>query len=352
MVDPVAGFSRESIEPRTRSQWRYRAALPLELDPVSLGEGVTPLLPIDVDGLEVGMKLEWFNPTCSFKDRGVSVMISLLAQQSIREILEDSSGNAGASVAAYAAAAGMDAKILVPAGTSPAKTLEARLHGATVEVVPGTRQDTADEAVRQSSARFYASHNWHPFFLQGVKLLAYEVWEDLGFEAPDAVLVPAGSGSLVLGFWLGFTELLDAGSIARLPRLLAVQPRNCQPLAAAFATGAEDVVVAQWPPTIAEGTAIAEPVRAREVLRAVRASDGVITSVSEEQIADAVKALARRGLYVEPTSAQVVAALPGLVESGVVSAGARVVAVLSGSGLKSPAALEGLAEEVRERRAS
>jgi threonine synthase len=352
MVDPVEGFSRASIEPRIRSQWRYRAALPLDLDPVSLGEGMTPLLPVDLDGLEVGMKLEWFNPTCSFKDRGVSVMISLLAQQGIREILEDSSGNAGASVAAYAAAAGIDAKILTPDGTSPAKTLEARLHGATVELVPGTRQDTAREAIIQSSARFYASHNWHPFFLEGVKLLAYEVWEDLGFEAPDAVLVPAGSGSLVLGFWLGFSELLGAGCIARLPRLLAVQPSNCQPLAAAFATGAEYVTPAEWSPTIAEGTAIAEPVRGREVLRAVRESDGVITSVTEEQIADAAITLARRGLYVEPTGAQVVAALPALAESGIVSEATRIVAVLTGSGLKSPAALSGLTAAVRERRAS
>lgn len=339
MVTPVAGFSRERIDTRIRSQWRYRAALPLELDPVSLGEGMTPLLSIDIDGVEIAVKLEWFNPTCSFKDRGVAVMISLLAQQRIRHILEDSSGNAGASVAAYAAAADMDAKILAPEGTSPAKTLQARLHGATVELVPGTRQDTAAEAIRQSGDRFYASHNWHPFFLQGVKLLAYEVWEDLGFEQPDVVLIPAGSGSLVLGFWSGFSELIGAGCISRVPRLVAVQPRNCRPLAVAFATGAEDVSPARWQPTIAEGTAIAQPVRAREVLHAVRESGGMITSVPEDQIAAAVGTLARRGLYVEPTSAQVIAALPALAESGFMSQDTRTVAVLTGSGLKSPSAL-------------
>jgi threonine synthase len=209
------------------------------------------------------------------------------------------------------------------------------VHGAAVELVPGSRQDTAAAAIRRSDDRFYASHNWHPFFLQGVKLLAYEVWENLGFEAPDVVLVPAGAGSLVLGFWLGFSELLASGCITRLPRLVAVQPRNCRPLAAAFESGADDVSAGAWQPTIAEGTAIAEPVRAREVLRAVRETSGYITAVAEDEIAAGVHTLAARGLYVEPTSAQVVAALPRLLEAAVVTSDERIIAVLTGSGLKS-----------------
>jgi threonine synthase len=340
MVTPVTGFSRDRIDARIRSQWRYHAALPLELSAISLGEGCTPLLSLELDGLRLAVKAEWFNPTCSFKDRGVSVMIALLAAQQIRRILEDSSGNGGASVAAYAAAAGMDAAILAPEGTSAEKTLQARVHGAAVELVPGSRQDTAAEAVRRSDERFYASHNWHPFFLQGVKLLAYEVWEDLGFKAPDVVLVPAGAGSLVLGFWLGFSELLASGCITHLPRLVAVQPRNCRPLTVAFENGADDVAQAEWRPTIAEGTAISEPVRAREVLRAVRDTGGYLTSVEEDEIAAGVRTLAGHGFYVEPTSAQVVAALPGLVESGVLSSGDRIVVVLTGSGLKSATLIE------------
>jgi threonine synthase len=340
MVTPVTGFARDQIDDRTRSQWRYRAALPLELHAISLGEGRTPLLSLELHGLRLAVKAEWFNPTCSFKDRGVSVMISLLAAQQIVSLLEDSSGNGGASVAAYAAAAGMDAVILVPQGTSAEKTLQARVHGAAVELVPGSRQDTAAEAIRRSHERFYASHNWHPFFLQGVKLLAYEVWEDLGFDVPDVVLVPAGAGSLVLGFWLGFSELLASGCTGRLPRLVAVQPRNCRPLAEAYERQADDVSKAEWRPTIAEGTAIAEPVRAREVLRAVRETEGYITSVAEDEIAAGVRTLAARGLYVEPTSAQVVAALPRLVEAGVLSSADRIVAVLTGSGLKSAASIE------------
>ena len=159
------------------------------------------------------VKPEWFNPTGSFKDRGTSVMMSVLAEQGIDQILEDSSGNGGASVAAYAAAAGIRAKILAPESTSPAKLLQARAHGAEVQLVPGSRTDTSTEAIRQSQHLFYASHNWHPFFLQGIKLLAYELWEQLGFRAPDNVVIPAGAGSLVLGCDLGFTELLAAGQI-------------------------------------------------------------------------------------------------------------------------------------------
>ncbi len=182
------------------------------------------------------VKPEWFNPTGSFKDRGTSVMVSLLAHQRVPAILEDSSGNGGASVAAYAAAAGIEAKILAPESTSEAKLLQSRMHGAELELVPGPRQATADEAVRQSGERFYASHNWHPFFLQGTKLIAYEIWEQLGFTAPDAVLMPTGAGSLALGCSIGFNELLRAGQIERVPRLLVVQPEHCSPLANAFAT--------------------------------------------------------------------------------------------------------------------
>jgi threonine synthase len=339
MVSPQPGITRAQIDSKVRSQWRYAAALPLAVQPISLGEGTTPLLGVRIAGVEVAVKPEWFNPTASFKDRGTSVMMSLLAHQRVSKILEDSSGNGGASVAAYAAAAGIDTKILAPEATSPAKTLQCRLHGARVQLIPGSRQATAEEAIRQSAQRFYAGHNWHPFFLQGTKLLAYEIWEDLEFSAPDAVLVPAGAGSLVLGCAIGFGELLRAGCIQATPRLLAVQPENCSPLARAFAAGARAVVREAWAPTIAEGTAISQPVRDTEVLQAVRESGGTIAAVAEEAIVPALRELAARGLYVEPASAIVAAALPGLVRTGAIHPGERVVAVLSGSGLKAARAI-------------
>ncbi|TQL46993.1 threonine synthase [Homoserinimonas aerilata] len=348
MVTALPGIGRTDIDTTVRSHWRYAAALPLPLVPLSLGEGCTPLLAAELPGLPPGAELlvkpEWFNPSGSFKDRGASVMVALLAQQGVTELLEDSSGNGGAAIAAYAAAAGIRAKILAPESKSAAKTLQSRMHGAELELVPGPRQATADEAVRQSAGRFYASHNWHPFFLQGTKLLAYEIWEDLGFVAPDAVLLPAGAGSLVLGCSIGFGELLRAGAIERMPRLLVAQPENCGPLVRAFDAGAAEVQPGSWHPTLAEGTSIARPVRDREVLDAVRTSGGDMVAVAERDIAPAVRMLAACGLYAEPTSALVAAALPEFARRGAIVAGQRVVAVLSGSGLKAAESMRAILE--------
>jgi threonine synthase len=336
MVSSLAGITSDSIDLSERSHWRYGAALPVPLDRrISLGEGCTPLVSVDVHGIPVRAKLEWFNPTASFKDRGTSVMISVLASQGITALLEDSSGNGGSSAAAYSAAAGIRAKILAPESTSPAKIVQSRLHGAEVELVPGDRTATSDEAMRQARTRFYASHNWHPFFIQGVKLLAYEIWEDLGLAAPDTVLVPSGSGSLVLGCFIGFTELVTAGAIPRIPRILVAQPENCSPLALAYARGSHRAAEGDWRPTLAEGASIAHPVRDREVLAAVRRSGGDFQTVTEREIRDSVGMLAAQGLYAEPTSALAAAALPGFVKRGLVQTNETNVMVLSGSGLKA-----------------
>jgi tetratricopeptide (TPR) repeat protein len=195
LLTSLPGLTRDEIDTTIRSLWRYRASLPLQPnDPITMGEGCTPLIRRNLHGAPALLKCEWFMPTGSFKDRGASVMLSLLRQQGVREVLEDSSGNGGAAVSAYAAAGGMRATIMAPDSTSPAKTVQMRAHGATVELIPGTRQDTADAAVRRSETVFYASHNWHPFFLHGTKTLAYELWEDLAFRAPDNVVTPCGAG--------------------------------------------------------------------------------------------------------------------------------------------------------------
>src|SRR5271165_3162610 len=243
LLTPLPGMRRRGIDLATRSLWRYRAALPMQVDdPITLGEGCTPLIRRTLHGAPALLKCEWLMPTGSFKDRGASVMLSLLRAQGVHEVLEDSSGNGGAAVAAYAAAGGMQATIMAPASTSPAKTVQMRAHGATVELIPGTRQATSDAAVAASDRVFYASHNWQPFFLQGTKTLAYELWEDLGFRAPDNVIVPCGAGSNVLGCEIGFSELLRAGEIDTPPRLFAVQPENCGPIAATFLAGADTQV--------------------------------------------------------------------------------------------------------------
>jgi threonine synthase len=339
-VSPLPGITRADVDTGTRSLWRYRAALPVSLpDPVSLGEGCTPLVERDWGGAPALFKLEWFSPTGSFKDRGTSVMVSFLRQHGVPEVIEDSSGNGGASVSAYCAAAGIRATILAPESTSPSKVLQSRAYGAAVELVPGDRDATAAEALRRSVRTAYAGHNWHPLFLQGIKTLAYELWEDLGFVAPDAVVTVAGAGSMVLGLDIGFTELLAAGQIARRPRLLVAQPANCAPIHASFRAGGEDLVPTRFAPTVAEGTAIREPVRLPEVLRAVRRSDGDMAAIEEDAIAAAARRLAATGLYAEPTSATAAAALDVFRTRGAVRPDETTVVLLTGTGLKAAAAM-------------
>ena len=336
MITALPGIGRRDIRQGVRSLWRYATSLPIEIrEPVTLGEGLTPLVQRTWRGHKTHFKLEWFAPSGSFKDRGASVMISALRQQGIEQLLEDSSGNGGAAIATYAAAAGIKAKILTPASTQPAKTVQMRACGAEVELVPGTRQNTAEEAERQAARIFYASHNWQPFFLQGTKTLAYELWEDLGFKAPDNVLIPTGAGSNILGCDIGFGELLRRSEIKRLPRLFAVQPENCAPIHASFMAQTTMRVPVDAKPTIADGTAIAQPVRLKEVLEAIHRSKGQTVTVSEFAIIAAQRELALGGLYAEPTSAGAAAAHSKLMAAGVIKPSETTVVVLTGSGLKA-----------------
>ncbi len=336
LMTPLPGLTRGQIDTSDRSLWRYRAALPMPVaGQISMGEGMTPLISRIIDGAPVLLKCDWMNPTGSFKDRGASVMLSLLRSQGITHVLEDSSGNGGAAVAGYAAAGGMRATIMTPASTSPGKTVQMRAYGAEIRPIPGSRQDTADAAVREAASIFYASHNWHPFFLQGTKTLAYELWEDLGYHAPDNVITPCGAGSNVLGCAIGFSELRRAGEIAKLPRLFAVQPAHCGPIAAAFLAGTDAEVSTPIEPTIAEGTAIARPLRRREVIAALRDSLGSAVLVSEACIETALFDLARMGVYVEPTSAQVVAGFSKLLAEGKIGPNETTVLIMTGSGLKA-----------------
>lgn len=334
-VSALPGLSPDRIETAERSIWRYGAVLPV--DPghrVSLGEGCTPLIPLEWRGVPVRFKLEWFAPTASFKDRGVAVMMSHLRGLGATRVLEDSSGNGGAAVAAYAAAAGIAAKIIVPATTSPAKILQARAYGAEIELVEGTRDAVAAEAIRQSAVLPYASHNWHPMFLQGIKTIAYELWESLGFKAPDNIVLVAGAGSLVLGCDVGFQELLGAGQIDRLPRLLVGQPEHWATIVDTL-NGHLPREDQQRAPTIAEGASIAHPVRLPEAIDAIRRSGGAGVGVDDEAIRAATRALAARGLFAEPTSAVAVAALDRFLDAGVIQPDETTVVVLTGSGLKS-----------------
>lgn len=336
-IEPGAGIVPADIDDRTNSLWRYRKALPLTIDqPISLGEGRTPLISSTSSGARVLFKLDFLNPTGSFKDRGTSVMLSYLRQHGIIAILEDSSGNGGSSIAGYAAAGGLRVKVLVPAHTSEGKIVQVRAYGADVELVPGSREESQNEAIRQEDADFfYSGHNWQPFFLQGTKMLAYELWEDLGFDVPDNVIVPVGAGSSLLGCWLGFTELQRAGVIDKLPRLFAAQPLNCSPVDVAFTSNNETGAHRPVRQTIADGTAIARPLRLAQILHALRDTGGETVAVPEGDIVTALRDISAQGLFVEPTSATAVAAFSMLLGNATIASHERTVVLLTGSGMKA-----------------
>lgn len=335
-LEPGQGLRRSDIDADDASLWRYRAALALKESPrVSLGEGWTPLVTRHWDGAPVRFKLESQMPTGSFKDRGTAVMLNHLLQVGVGPIHEDSSGNAGSSIATYAAAAGLRCRIYVPASAPRGKVVQIAAAGAEVRAIPGTREAVTEAALAAIGESFYASHNWHPYFIEGTKTLAYELWEQLGFAVPDNILVPTGYGSNILGLDRGFDELIRQGEIARRPRLFAVQAENCSALAAAWAVGAADYVPFTPTATIADGIATVKPVRTAEVLAALRRSGGGVVTVSEAEIGPALKTLGRLGLFVEPTAATAGAALSRLLRDRTIRPDETTIVVLTGHGLKA-----------------
>jgi len=335
-LEPGQGLRRSDIDADDASLWRYRAALALKESPrVSLGEGWTPLVTRHWDGAPVRFKLESQMPTGSFKDRGTAVMLNHLLEVGVGPIHEDSSGNAGSSIATYAAAAGLRCRIYVPASAPRGKVVQIAAAGAEVRAIPGTREAVTEAALAAIGESFYASHNWHPYFIEGTKTLAYELWEQLGFAVPDNILVPTGYGSNILGLDRGFDELIRQGEIARRPRLFAIQAENCSALAAAWAVGAADYVPFTPTATIADGIATVKPVRTAEVLAALRRSGGGVVTVPEAEIGPALKTLGRLGLFVEPTAATAGAALSRLLRDRTIRPDETTIVVLTGHGLKA-----------------
>ena len=336
MLTELSGITKEEIDTRCRSIWRYRAAFPFEVkNPISMGEGCTPLVKKEFAGASCHFKLEWFAPTGSFKDRGTSVMLSMLKQQGIHHVLEDSSGNGGCSVAGFGAAGGIKTCICVPDSTSPSKIAQVRAYGAEVVLVPGPREATEAKAIEMSQEIFYSSHNWHPFFLQGTKTLGYEIWEDFAFNLPDNIIIPGGAGSNVLGCWIAFKELMASGEIKKMPRIFLSQPANCAPIHTGFQAGAEGLVETEYAPTVAEGTAIKKPIRMRKILKALRESDGGTAAIPEEEIIETSLELAKSGIYTEPTSAHAAAAFKRFLSDGTIKADEKTVVILTGTGIKT-----------------
>ncbi len=334
-LDFTPAFNLPQIARRKPNLWRYREALPIaeEGSIVTFEEGFTPLTEVVLQGKAVLVKQDHIFPTGSFKDRGASVLVSKMRELGIREAVEDSSGNAGAAIAAYCARAGIGCHIFVPAHTSQGKLAQIQLYGARLNRVPGSREDTTGAALKAAEGSYYASHSWNPFFLHGTKTFAFEVCEQLGWRCPDTVVLPVGNGTLLLGAHIGFREMRRAGVTDRIPAIIAVQAESCASLYRAFREQPAQSPGEAAPETLAEGIAVAAPVRGGQVLEAVRHSGGRFIAVTENEIRDSLLEMCRRGYYIEPTSAAAIAGLERYLPES--RPDEIIVSVFTGHGLKA-----------------
>lgn len=331
------------------SMWRYREALPLpaNVPPVSLGEGFVPLEPLNLSGVvgELFALRDDLNPSGSWKDRGSSMLITALADARGIHLVEDSSGNAALSLARYAAAADRPLRLFVPERANPAKLGLLERTSAEVVSVPGSREDATRAAARAArEGALWASHVLQPLHAAGAATAAFNVVEKLG-DVPGAVIAPVGHGGLLAGLHAGFAALEREWSV-RMPRLIGVQSDRCAPLALAFREGSTRARPASPSgPGLADGVLIAEPGRDREALFAARRSGGAIVAVDDLALERALRLLWLDQVAVEPTAALPIAWLLGREGRDLLRAGAPVVTVLTGHGMREGISLCRLEEE-------
>jgi len=325
----LPAFDPSTIDSGDFSLWRYRAMLPVERR-FSLGEGMTPLVPAELDGIHFYAKLEYLNPTGSFKDRGTSTVLNHLAAHGAREVIDNSSGNAGASLAAFAGIAGMSATVFVPAATAveSKKQLIRSFGGAIIE-----SHNYLADVYAAAEETTYASHAWSPYFILGQQTAAWETWEQLGRRAPDAIATPVGHGGLFLGFYRGFKALYDAGLIERIPRMIAVQSAGVDPIVRGWETQSRVPPAIQPGPSVADGILVDTPVRGVQILRALYDTEGFALRVDNHAIEAAQQGMQAQGFMIEATSAVTAAALARIRER--IGDEAELVIAFTGSGLKS-----------------
>jgi threonine synthase len=312
--------------------WPYQHAfgLPADAPVVSLGEGHTPLVWAPAFGKQVAFKQETLNPSGSYKDRGSAVLLSFLLSRGVQAALEDSSGNAGASFAAYAARAGVQAKVLIPDAAAGPKRKQIEAYGAELVRIMGPRSNAAEAALRAASAgEVYASHAYLPFGLSGYATIAYEIFRQLG-QAPGSVIAPVGQGNLWLAIGRGFENLQKAGLIDKVPQMIGVQAMACAPIWAIHQYGPGALGWVTEGETLAEGVRVKTPLRGDAVLQFAERYQGSFIAVDEENILPGRDQLAHMGFYVEPTSALVWLVMSNVV--GVVPD--PLVVILTGHGLK------------------
>ena len=341
--------SLDSLAPawqsRTPGVWRYRELLPVPHEhAVSLGEGGTALLPVSLVGppsLQAYVKNEGQNPTGSFKDRGMTVGVTRAVALGRKRVICASTGNTAASLAAYAARASLECVVLVPAGgVAQGKLAQAHFEGARVVGLRGTFDDAmalVSEAAKELDA--YVLNSINPYRIEGQKTAAFEVFEQLGRRVPDWVVCPVGNGGNLAAYWKGFQELRTIGATDRLPRLVGVQAEGAAPIADAILEDRREIRPVEKPETVASAIRIGNPANWRKTVRAIRESRGLALKLPDAAIVDAQKRLAREeGIFLEPASAASLAGAMRLAKEGTFAAGAAVVCVGTGHGLKDPEA--------------
>ena len=327
-------FNINFIDKKKYGIYRYKRFLPIknEKNIVSFNEGFTPLIKLNIENHEILIKLDFLFPTGSFKDRGSTVLISKIKELGIKRVVEDSSGNAGASIASYCALAGIECDIFVPESASKNKIKQIEIFGANLHILPLSRDEVHIEAMKFAKDYYYASHILNPYFFQGTKTVVYEIFEQLEFSLPDSIIIPIGNGSLFLGIYKGLQDLKRGKVINRFPKIICVQAENCSPIYEAYKNKSFEVKKFEKKETVAEGISIANPLRGKEILKAIYENSFEVITVNEEEILLSQKELGKLGIFVEPTSAVQFAGLKKYIKY--LNEKEKILCILTGSGLK------------------
>jgi threonine synthase len=341
---PAAGrtLTRESVGTREKSLWRYREVLPLrrDVEPISLGEGGTPLLRAQKfhGDIDLWIKDESLNPTQSFKARGMSVAVSMAKYLGATKLAAPSAGNAGGALAAYAARAELEAHIFMPRDTPRANIVECQELGAHVTLIDGLITDCGAEIARRKEKQdwFDMSTLKEPYRVEGKKTLGYELAEQLNWQLPDVILYPTGGGTGLIGMWKAFDEMEALGWIGnKRPRMFAVQAAGCAPIVRAFEAGAKKAAEFPDAHTIASGLRVPKAIGDFLMLNILRESNGGAIAVEDQEMIRVAREVgSKEGLFVCPEGAACFAALKPLRSRGKITAGERVVIFNTGSGIK------------------
>jgi threonine synthase len=338
-------WSRDSLASAPDSMWRYAPVLPVRhaRSIVSLGEGLTPMLPVPRTGARIGsddlfIKDDGLNPTGSFKARGLSCAVSMCVELGIRKLAIPSAGNAASALAAYGAAAGLEVNIFMPSDVPQSNFIECKAYGANVTLVDGLISDCARIVAERAPREgwFDISTLKEPYRIEGKKTMGYEIAEQMGWELPDAVFYPTGGGVGIIGMWKAFAEMEALGWISsERPKMIAVQAEGCQPIVRAYNEGADRSRFWDGASTVASGLRVPKPLGDFLILRAVRESGGTAIAVPDRDLVDAgIRLASEEGIFISPEGAACVVAAERLIKDGFLKRDDQIVIYNTGSGLK------------------